>query len=82
MYRSRIVKGTQLVSEGLLRVLRRHLFDFALDSILQFRFGNLQIVAQLQVPNYWNYWGQVRNTFLEVNLSIPPQPYTSSPANS
>ena len=31
------------------RTLRRHLFDFALDPVLQFRFGDFQIVAQLQV---------------------------------
>jgi hypothetical protein len=32
-------------------LLRRHLFNFALDAIFQFRFGNLQIVAQLQIQS-------------------------------
>ena len=34
---------------GQRRALRRHLFDFALDSVLQFRLGDFQIVAQLPV---------------------------------
>ena len=40
---------TVLNQWGQHRTLRRHLFDFALDPVLQFRFGDFQIVAQLQV---------------------------------
>jgi len=30
-------------------MLRRHLLDFTFDPVLQFRFGDFQIVAHLQV---------------------------------